>query len=212
VTTGQVFPSGAVATGQYSAANGVGAAAYGAGSTANAAYGTAIGQNATVVTGATNGTAIGQGSTVNASNGTAIGTGATVLSGATNATAIGQGSIADAPNTVSVGTTSNPRRITNVAPGVLSTDAVNVSQLKSSVNQLRRGIATTMAMGAAMTPTAPGKSTLQINGATYQGYYSTSINFAHRLKTQETPVYISGSVGYAEGGEVGARVGVAVEF
>ncbi len=46
--------------------------------------------------------------------------------------ALGTGSVADEENTISVGSSTNQRRITNVAAGVNATDAVNVSQLKSS--------------------------------------------------------------------------------
>ena len=41
-------------------------------------------------------------------------------------------SVANEENTISVGSSTNQRRITNVAAGVNATDAVNVSQLKSS--------------------------------------------------------------------------------
>ena len=45
--------------------------------------------------------------------------------------ALGNGSVADEANTVSVGSVGNERRITNVADGVNSFDAVNVQQLNA---------------------------------------------------------------------------------
>ncbi len=51
---------------------------------------------------------------------------------ADNSVALGTGSVANEENTISVGSSTNQRRITNVAAGVNATDAVNVSQLKSS--------------------------------------------------------------------------------
>ena len=51
---------------------------------------------------------------------------------ADNSVALGTGSVAEEENTISVGSSTNQRRITNVAAGVNATDAVNVSQLKSS--------------------------------------------------------------------------------
>ncbi|MBB0485433.1 adhesin [Escherichia coli] len=60
----------------------------------------------------------------------AIGSGA--IAAADNSVALGTGSVADEENTISVGSSTNQRRITNVAAGVNATDAVNVSQLKSS--------------------------------------------------------------------------------
>ncbi|HDS8574006.1 TPA: YadA-like family protein [Escherichia coli] len=60
----------------------------------------------------------------------AIGSGS--IAAADNSVALGTGSVADEENTISVGSSTNQRRITNVAAGVNATDAVNVSQLKSS--------------------------------------------------------------------------------
>ena len=60
----------------------------------------------------------------------AIGSGS--IAAADNSVALGTGSVADEKNTISVGSSTNQRRITNVAAGVNATDAVNVSQLKSS--------------------------------------------------------------------------------
>ncbi|EFO2809496.1 hypothetical protein CJC92_18510 [Escherichia coli] len=60
----------------------------------------------------------------------AIGSGS--IAAADNSVALGTGSVANEENTISVGSSTNQRRITIVAAGVNATDAVNVSQLKSS--------------------------------------------------------------------------------
>ncbi|EER3905560.1 hypothetical protein F8345_002822 [Escherichia coli] len=60
----------------------------------------------------------------------AIGSGS--IAAADNSVALGTGSVANEENTISVGSSTNQRRITNVAACVNATDAVNVSQLKSS--------------------------------------------------------------------------------
>ncbi|EKR7611642.1 TPA: YadA-like family protein [Escherichia coli] len=60
----------------------------------------------------------------------AIGSGS--IAAADNSVALGTGSVANEENTISVGSSTNQRRITNVAAGINATDAVNVSQLKSS--------------------------------------------------------------------------------
>ncbi|MCW7439914.1 YadA-like family protein [Escherichia coli] len=60
----------------------------------------------------------------------AIGSGS--IAAADNSVALGTGSVVNEENTISVGSSTNQRRITNVAAGVNATDAVNVSQLKSS--------------------------------------------------------------------------------
>ena len=64
-------------------------------------------------------------------SGTALGVGA--QANGANSVAIGGGSIATAPNTVSFGSPGNERRLTNVAPGIAGTDAVNVNQLNAAV-------------------------------------------------------------------------------
>ena len=143
-------------------------------------------------------------------NGVAIGPGASV-SGA-NSVALGSGSSdLGRSNTVSVGSAGNNRTISNLAPGVLGSDAVNVNQLKSAEHLLKQGIATSMAMSSMITPSAPGKTTIGFNGATYAGYYSAAINFAHRVNT-DIPLYVTGAVGAGGAGSVGGRVGMAVEF
>lgn len=60
----------------------------------------------------------------------AIGSGS--IAAADNSVALSTGSVANEENTISVGSSTNQRRITNVSAGVNATDAVNVSQLKSS--------------------------------------------------------------------------------
>ncbi|MTD86248.1 hypothetical protein, partial [Escherichia coli] len=54
------------------------------------------------------------------------------IAGADNSVARGTGCVAEEENTTAVGHSTNQRRINIVAAGVNATDAVNVSQLKSS--------------------------------------------------------------------------------
>ncbi|WP_028584801.1 YadA C-terminal domain-containing protein [Desulfogranum mediterraneum] len=77
----------------------------------------------------TNDTAIGAHSTVSADGGTAIGQNARIEAGASSSVALGKDSVASEPNTVSVGSPGNERRLTNLAPGLKPTDAVNRGQL-----------------------------------------------------------------------------------
>jgi autotransporter adhesin len=165
---------------------------------------------------------MGNGASVQVNNGTALGSNSQVLSSAFNSVALGYGSIATAPNSVSVGTPGNERRIMNVAPGLLPTDAVNLSQLTTAVAGLqqqitvvqkeeRRGIAALSAAAWAPTPTAPGRTTFAINGGTYMGEYGVGVAFNHRLAGYGNPLYITGSFGYAGNNAVG-RVGAAIEW
>ncbi|AOJ48359.1 YadA family autotransporter adhesin [Burkholderia thailandensis] len=131
-------------------------------------------------------TAAGSGSVASGANSVAIGDGASASGN--NSVALGANSVASAPNTVSVGSVGNERTISNVAPGVNGTDAVNVNQLNSGignavgqanqytdqkVDHLRRemngGVAAAMAVAGLPQPTAPGKSMVAIAGSTWQG-------------------------------------------
>ncbi|EOU8456549.1 YadA-like family protein [Escherichia coli] len=72
------------------------------------------------------------GADANAQGKDSVAIGSASIAAADNSVALGTGSVADEENTISVGSSTNQRRITNVAAGVNATDAVNVSQLKSS--------------------------------------------------------------------------------
>jgi autotransporter adhesin len=160
---------------------------------------------------------------VNAVNGTALGSNSLVQAAAFNSVAVGQGSIATQPQTVSVGVPGGERRITNVAPGIFNTDAVNVTQLTTAVQGLqqqitavqreeRRGIAAATAAAFAPTPTGPGGTTFAVNGSTFQSEYGVGVAFAHRLSWTSLPVYISGAYGNDGGAQHVGRVGAAIEF
>jgi autotransporter adhesin len=164
---------------------------------------------------------VGNNSSAGASLSTAIGSGAAAT--ATNSVALGANSIANQPNTVSVGSPGAERRITNVAPGIFGTDAVNVNQLNSAFTQLstaitavqreeRRGIAATAAIASAPTPQRPGGTTFAMNGAVFHGQAGFGVAMTHRLSWTNVPVYISAAYGNGGGTESVGRVGVAVEW
>jgi autotransporter adhesin len=90
------------------------------------------GNPAPVATG-TNAIAAGGGATSSGANAVALGTGANAT--AANSVALGAGSIADRADSVSVGSAAANRQITNVAAGTSPSDAVNVGQLSSGLNQ-----------------------------------------------------------------------------
>jgi hypothetical protein len=161
---------GAVAVGVAAKASGSGAMAYGQNATASYTGAIAIGQGATI-TAPTNPSdpntsgaiAIGLGARANADPATAIGSqanaagadsvalGYAATASGNNSVALGAGSTdGGQANVVSVGSPGNERRITNVAPGVNGTDAVNVNQLNATVGHLRNQIDATGAMAAAM--------------------------------------------------------------
>jgi len=126
------------AVGNLSSASGANSSAIGILSAARGANGTAIG-NQSAANGA-NSTAIGTLSLAGADSiaigslSSAVGQSSSALGNMSqalgdNSVAIGSNSIADAPNIVSFGSPGAERRLVNVAPGVLPTDAATYGQL-----------------------------------------------------------------------------------
>jgi autotransporter adhesin len=206
------------------------ASVYGVNAQVGATGNVAIGDSANAAS--SQSVAVGQNAVVLASNGSAFGQGATVQAGATNSVAIGQGSIANAANTVSVGSAGNERRITNVAAGVNTTDAVNVGQLQSvvagmnyqpqidhlqsqindtnkRVDNANAGVAMAMAMGGGGLPEKK-KYALGVNYGTFAGQNAFALSSALRLSEN---LVASGAIGYGvDQGQVGGRVGLQVAW
>ncbi|MGV2293398.1 YadA-like family protein [Trinickia sp. YCB016] len=170
-----------VAVGDTAYAGADGAVALGGQSVAQAANTTAIGFRATA--NGQSAIALGYQAQASGNQSTAIGSNA-VASGA-NSVAIGANSVASQANSVSVGSSGNERTITNVAPGVNATDAVNVSQLSAvqqNVNNVARiaysGVAMSMAMSGSYMPSLyPGEMELGVGVGAFQGYSAVAINF-----------------------------------
>ncbi|KVV45444.1 hypothetical protein WK92_01845 [Burkholderia ubonensis] len=188
-------------------ATGTDAIAIGPSATATAAAAIGIGKGASAT--AAGGTAIGTNANASAGSATAIGGRAVVL--AANSVALGADAIASEPNTVSIGAPGEERRITNVAAGVNSTDAVNLSQLDAlhgDLNQVARkayaGVAAVTAL--AMIPDVdPGKSiAIGLGAGSYQGYGATALGFSARLTSNlKLKAGIGGSsAGYSMGGGI----------
>lgn len=113
------------------------------------------------------------------------------------------------------------RTISNVAPGVRATDAVNVAQLNTAVNNVFRqvhsvekdaqaGIA--MAIATAGLPQAylPGKSMMAISGGTYRGQPGYAFGFSHVTDNGRYVIKASGS-GNSQG-HFGASVGMGWQW
>ena len=177
--------NGATAYGAWASANGENTTAIGFRAVAQFAGSVAIGHNARAT--ADPSTAIGDNSLASGNDSVAIG--ASAQATANRAVAVGAFSVADQPNTVSVGSAGNERRITNVAPGVSATDAVNVSQLREVQGQLQAqfgdvarsaysGTAMSLAMaGAVMPDLAAGEMGVGVGLGYYKGYSALSLNF-----------------------------------
>ena len=143
-------------------------------------------------------------------NTTAIGYNASA--GPYNSVALGANSAATRPNSVAVGSpTTGDRYITNLAPGISPDDAVNYSQLRAVQLEERRGIAAVSAMPPMVTPTLPGKFTVAVGGAGFQGQAGLGVTATYRLPLA-TPAYIGASYANGGGNENVFRVMGAVEF
>lgn len=127
--------------------------------------------------------------------GTAIGNGAQVTGD--NSVALGTDSVADRDDTVSVGNAENQRTISNVAPGVYGTDAVNVNQLKAVERKISAGVSAAMAM---TTPViAAGKSNaVALGAASYNNTSAVALNLAHKF-TEDVVATASVSKGFNSG-------------
>ena len=162
--TRTVVATGATAYGAQSLAQDSNTTAIGFRATAKYAGSVAIGYQAQAI--ADPATAVGSNSLASGNDSVALGAGARAT--ANRSVALGAYSVADQPNTVSVGTPGSERRITNVAPGVYPTDAVNVSQLQGMqqnidnvANIAYSGVAMSFAMSGAYMPSLePGEKAL----------------------------------------------------
>lgn len=150
----------------------------------------------------------------------ALGNNATAT--ADNSVAVGNGSVADQADTVSVGSSGSERRITNVAPGVDPTDAVNVSQLQSLVSAsvqpqidkvkkyAARGIAASIAIPPIVMPSEQGKKAFGMEVASFDGEQALGFGFAYKM-TNSAAFNVGGSVPF-RGGESAVRGGVSIEW
>jgi autotransporter adhesin len=118
------------------------------------------------------------------------------------------------------GQAPNGTRISNVAPGIAPTDAVNLGQLTAAQSQLQGQISTTqriaysgVAMATAMSslPQAmtPGKTLLSLGVGNYSGYSALAVGFSSRSDNGKWVYKVNG--GYS-GTKFNIGVGVGYEF
>jgi autotransporter adhesin len=190
-TNSSAFGLDALSSGVDSSAVGANAAATGNESTASGSKALASADNATAtgansIASGTSSTALGAGSSASGNNSTALGANSSAT--APNSVALGAGSVANEENTVSVGSPGNERRITNVAPGINPTDAVNVQQLQSvqqGINSVARraysGVAGAVALS--MIPDVDAGKTLAVGIGTgnFEGYSAAALGVTARI-------------------------------
>ncbi|MDD6911448.1 YadA family autotransporter adhesin, partial [Actinobacillus minor] len=86
--------------------------------------------------------------------------------------------IKNGPSITKSGVNAGGKRITNVAPGVNGTDAVNVNQLNKVSAQARAGIASAGAMASLPQVYQPGKSAVMAAAANYRGESAYAIGYS----------------------------------
>ncbi|MFP6661466.1 MAG: hypothetical protein VCB78_08410, partial [Myxococcota bacterium] len=222
---------GSTALGMGSRALGTDATAVGSGAKATGDGAIAIGGNPPLAAAlnsiALGSASLGTGATTveaGATGSVAIGAGAFVQANAPNSVALGQDSVANAANTVSIGQPLNERRITNMADGINSMDGVNVRQLKAveqiiyeERNELRAGIAAAVSL-VTLTPSAPGKTVINVGWGNYRSENAAGLTIAHRLRIWEEEVAPGTSLMLNAGAAIGSdnnpvfRAGASFEF
>jgi autotransporter adhesin len=183
-----------------------GSVAIGAGAQANADPTTAVGNNA--IANGNNSVALGANTTANGNN----------------SVALGQGSVANRENSVSVGNaaTGLQRQITNVAPGTMPSDAVNLGQVQGMIGQATSAIlnqadrhadqVAAMAAATSMTPMfGPKGYSLTAATASVGSQSALGIGFARSFYFKDHPAYWQASVGFNNGsGTAAVKVGASI--
>ena len=172
-------------------------------------------------------TAGGAGARAQGANSTALGSGA--QANADGSVALGAGSVADRANTVSVGAAGMERQISNVAAGTAPTDAVNLSQLQSGLNdaigqanrytdsriehvsrEANAGTAAAMAIAGLPQAVFPGRSMASVSASGYRGEAALAIGVSTMAQGGRWVYRIGGTVNSR--GSFGATVGAGFHW
>lgn len=204
-------------------AEGKDAIALGANANASNTSGVAIGSNASSQ--GEQSVALGNGSNARGSHSLALGNASNAT--AKNSVALGSDSVAHEENTVSIGSPTNQRRITNVARGVNSSDAVTVGQMNDGFaslqnytnrqinqvnkrierveNKLTAGIASAMALSGIPQAYQPDSSLLGAAASSYGNASAIAVGLSHISENGRwiTKFQASGNTESDFGGSVG---------
>ena len=166
--------------------------------------------------------ALGTAASATAANSVALGADSQATRGASkDYSAIGVGAGQNSAGEVSVGAQGAERQITNVAPGMNGTDAVNVNQLAGAINGVskrieeegkdaRAGTAAAMAMANMPQAFIPGKSMMAAGVGTYRGQAAAAVGLSRLSDSGRSVIKLSGSVDSR--GHVGVAAGFGVHW
>jgi autotransporter adhesin len=169
-----------------------------------------------------NATAGGFGAVASGAGSVALGNGASATG--TNSVALGAGSSdGGVANVVSLGSPGAERRLTNVAPGVNGTDAVNVNQLLGAESLLQNnfnrfaqqtyaGIAATSALAGLGQSIIPGKGFVSAGIGGYGDSVALAIGLSKAFDVPGTPVIKAGFAVNTNGGYTAYNASVGVHF
>jgi autotransporter adhesin len=184
--------------------------------------------------GGTNSVAVGPSASSAGANSVAVGSGASAA--ADNSVALGAGSVASRDNTVSVGSPGSERQITNVAAGTADTDAANVGQVNSGVqqaenwasnytdqrigalssqiqqigNRANAGVAAAMAMAGLPQAYEPGKSMAAVAAGSFRSESSIAVGVSTISEGGRWVYKLTGSVDTR--GDGGVSVGAGMQW
>ncbi|WP_163338014.1 YadA C-terminal domain-containing protein [Desulfopila sp. IMCC35008] len=217
-----VTADNSTAIGAYSRIDSPDSVAVGANSAvaANANGGTAIGQNSTVKAGASNSVALGKDSVASEPNTVSVGSPGserkiTNVADGINATdAVNHHQLGQVSSRVSRNKKDIKQNRTFIADNTAA-----IQQNSASINQLYNEIEDTFAGIAAvaslipMTPSAPGRTTINVGLANFEGESAIGLSIAHRLQSMlfNDSMFLSSGFSYA-GDEILASVGVGWSF
>ena len=204
------------------------ASAVAIGVTSNAGGASAVALGPSAIANFANSTAVGGGATTTRANQQSFGTAANTytMSGLTSAASLaaqtGPTSLVTtdaAGNLAAAGfSAADISGLQNSVSGLqnsVSTLQGNVAALQGQVGanliEARRGIAAAVATASAPMPSAPGKTSWQVRGSTFQSQTGFGFGFAHRLHTS-MPLSIVGGYGNGGGTQHTAYVGMGGEF
>ena len=156
----------------------------------------------------------------------AKGVNSVAIGAGSNTKVVSNGRVIERPNTVSVGGlnkdgTVTQRTISNVAPGVLDSDAATMGQLRAGLNDVygklgeykkdaSAGTASALAVGNLPQATIPGKGMVSLGSGFYDGQSAMAIGLS---KMSDSGKWVfKGSASYDSQDKAGAALSVGFHF